>query len=302
MATAASIIGVSAIDVGVGLTNDTKPTVLVWPAKSAEGKKHVILLFVGAATPGDTVAKAILPYMGSRTLITVRYPDRGFDPEEIYQLVSKELEKLDQPVDDAAINDKLSIDLVYGQSMGGMVTAEFLRRYQGDGAKWGKVKAVVLDTAPSNINHVKLPWVAKAFASVYPGGPISSKIWETTNRADQKNWAKPGPDSDLALVKEYRDRVAGNPATSTMAQFRFMKGFKPLQPGEFAGVVERTYFVQGQYPDPFIDTERSLPEWGAAFGKIEKIIDESRPEGSHCPSVEHPNEFIVAHMKRALDE
>lgn len=258
--------------------------VFVTPAAQGQAKR-VIVILPGFAMSGRLVAEAFAPIVSTTdALIAVDYAERGVDTADIYRQVMSALDSL-QPTQWA----------LYGASMGGMVGADLLRRYQQDGAPFGKVD-LVLDTAPAAFADVKRPeWLLKV-ARWYRGGPIATAVYAMTLKSMDS--APPGAGSDPVVVAEAHAAGAWAGTAAIATQGNFIGRFSQARHhAELDQVTSRAFYLHGMpsdVDDPLIAVEPAMTRWRQIFPALIEVPVAGRDAKWHIPLVERPGETVAA--------
>jgi pimeloyl-ACP methyl ester carboxylesterase len=178
--------------------------------------------------------------------------------------------------------------VIYGVSMGGMVSAEFLQHYEDDGAPFGKV-SLILDTSPAAMADVKRPaWLARA-ACWYRGGPVATAGWATA-LSFMADPAEAGGDRRLIDKAHRAGAWAGTAALAT--QGCFISRFE-LRP-QLEKAVSRAFYLSAvpAKDDPLVDTRTAVERWKSALPTLVETPVPGRQSRWHIPLVERPEETV----------
>jgi len=221
----------------------TDASVTVTPARDGQTRRAIVVL-PGFVMKGSLVATAFAPYVGpGDALVAVDYAERGLDPEQIYRKVLDALKQLHP-----------ATVVVYGASLGGLVGMELLRRYQHDGAVFGKV-VLVLDTAPAGAADVKRPrWLFKV-AGWYRGGPLATAVWAGAVSLMDEVPIGAGGNQKLIEAAHRAGAWAGTAAMATQGAFIDNHPVRAIDAG-WAAVVSQAFYLRGETDaaaDPLVD-------------------------------------------------
>lgn len=247
--------------------------------------ERAIVILPGYAMDGTVVGKAFAPFvMNGDALVSINYAQRGVNVENIYRKLMEALRRLEP----AAV-------VLYGASMGGMVGADLLAKYQRDSAPFGKV-TLVLDTAPATLADIRRPaWLGKA-TCWYRGGPVSTAMWAAVV-ARLPN--PPEADADPRLVHQahHAGQWVGTGALATQACF-IRRFTLPSAEAELHSVVKRAIYLHGvpSTDDPLVRTGQGYTSWRSIFPSLTEVPVSGREGRWHIPLVERPKETVNAVM------
>lgn len=267
---------------GLGYRTKTDADIQIIVARSGTPRR-VIVIFPGYVMPGRTLGRAFAPYVAADdAIVVVNYAERGVNVAQIFDKVMVALHTLN-PVE----------LLIYGGSMGGMVSKLFLDRYHAAGMVYGKV-TLVLDSAPASRENVKRPSFLFDVCRWYRGGPLSSTIWSVVTEVVPKPPTEDKADQDIIRVAYRGGAWIGMPAATSQAFF--IAQFGPLKEGELLDVAQEVIFLQGYAPnnDPVVRISDSINGWRIAFPNLKVITMEGRNGRWHLPLVEYPGETVRA--------
>jgi pimeloyl-ACP methyl ester carboxylesterase len=262
---------------------DTATHVTVIPARDGQSRRAIVVL-PGYVMSGRVVVEAFRPFVaGTDALVSVDYPQTGLDPAEIYRQVMAAL----QPLAPAEV-------VFYGASMGGMVAAELLRRYQADGARYGR-PTLVLDTAPAAFADVKRPeWLLK-IACWYRGGPLAALIWAGGTELMDGPPTGAGVDPELVRQGHRAGMWVGMTAVASQGCFIGRFGLGPADKAATAELKGVFYLhAMSSDQDPLVDTSTAINRWRDGFPSLVDVVVEGRQGGWHIPLVERPAETVTA--------
>jgi pimeloyl-ACP methyl ester carboxylesterase len=269
----------------------TTAGVTTMAAESGSTERAFVIL-PGHTLSGDLVARAFAPYRGAGdAFVAVDYAERGVDPADIYRQVRTAL---------AALQPQHVV--VYGPSLGGLVSRALLAAYAADGMPYGRVD-LVLDSGPSQESDVRRPGLFFETACRYPGGMVSTALWGTGSAFATR--PDPEPDADPAQVAAGQSGSAwvGTSAVASQACYIRLASAAGADDDRqaLAAVVARAVFLQGTDPqdDPLIDVPRAVDGWRQRLPQLQVVTIATRPAHWHLPIVERPHETMTA-MTAAL--
>lgn len=260
--------------------------VTITPAREGRVQRAVVIL-PGFVMKGSLVAAAFAPYLGpDDALVALDYADRGVDPDQIYRKISDALHRL-----------RPATVVIYGASMGGLVGMEVLRRYQQDGAPFGKA-ALVLDTAPAAAADVKRPRWLFELADWYRGGPLATALWAGALGLMPDVPEEAGGNDDLVVEARRAGAWAGTAAMATQGAFIAGHSVEVGDAG-WKGIVDRAFYLRGEQneaADPLVDVKSSIDRWKAVLPGLIDVPVRGRDGRWHIPLVERPAESAGALM------
>jgi pimeloyl-ACP methyl ester carboxylesterase len=272
---------------GLVYRTDTTAHVAIIAPRSGSARRAIVV-FPGYVMPGDTLGRAFAPFVAQDdALVVVDYADRGVNVSQIS----------DETL--AALNTLKPRELlVYGASMGGMLSKLFLDRYREAGAPYGRA-TLVLDSAPASWINIKRPSFLFDMSCWYRGGLLSSAIWAC--------FSELGPNPPLArdaspnIVRAARRAGAWAGVPALTSQACFIEAFAPLRDRELNDIAQRVVFLQGVHPndDPLIRISDAIAGWRLAFPNLTVITVEGRDGRWHLPLVEYPHTTVRAILSSA---
>lgn len=288
--TAAVLPALLAVDTLLGLGYNTNTRAGITVTRSRSGTvRRAIVVFPGYIMPGDTLSRAFAPFVADDdALVVVSYAQRGVNPAQISAAVLRSLQTV-----------KPRELLVYGASMGGMLSTFFLDRYRKAGAPYGKV-TLVLDSAPATGADVKWPELVLATSCCYRGGPVSSVVLAIVNALTPKPPLGAGANPAIVRVARQEGAWAGMPAASSQACFVYR--FYPPDRPELADVVDHVIYLRGDTPasDPVVRTTQAIAKWQRTFPGLRVVTVQGRNACWHLPLVEYPLATVRAMTSRGV--
>ena len=281
-----ALVGVDAVS-GIFYRTSTQSSVGVFRHGTA-AVQRVILVLPGHLMSGRGVGEAFQPYLADGdAVVAVDYGERGVDLDDVQRRVLAALAVLHP-----------SRLVVYGPSLGGVAAAGFLRRYDGAGAPYGKVR-LVLDTAPSSDSDVKRP-VALLWAGCYLHGGLFSSLAMAVGSSFSDH-PQPEPGSDAAVIAAADDAGAwrGTAAATTQACFIY-RSVAPAAKEFDTGVLSAAY-LHGvpAGDDPIIDVAAAISHWRIAFPALREVELPGRQGSWHVAPIERPRETLAAILTAA---
>lgn len=171
-----------------------------------------------------------------------------------------------------------------GISIGGLLLTRLLEKQQFSD-EFGSIDTVVLDSSPSTRDTLR-PGVRRALS--YSRLLDDSWTGSETARMLMQRHAKSRFDDEMdeAIRKLYLAN-SNMPLSDVRAQASLIPRGR-TEPGSLADApVRKVYYVHAP-GDPVVDTEAAARDYQAAYrDKLEVVVDESRPAGSHAASVTH---------------
>lgn len=238
-----------------------------------------ILVLPGIKGSGYHSAKALKDGLIKQGhIVGVNYARTEFDIDLIYKVSLAALQKL-RPT-------KL---VIYGQSLGGMVAIDWLRRYQKDGLPITHNVRLILESSPFEQADINLDWFSAMIVRL-PGGPISSMIEQAKSwyEIDVKKVLPPTDGQvDPKLVQDGYRIAKSTDFRAISSQARFARNFVGPKPGELIWV-NAAYYLHAK-DDPLINVGQAYAKWQPAFTSLEQRVVNGWPTGRHSPLTEQPN-------------
>ncbi len=220
-----------AMDALLGLVYKTNTNAEILIKYPRAGIAHrAIVVFPGYIMPGDTLLRAFAPYVQDHdALIVVNYAERGVKVQQIFDKVM------------VALNNVRPDELrIYGASMGGMLSSEFLDHYHSAGMPFGKV-VLVLDSAPASRDNIKRPSCLFYLSCIWHGGPLSSAIWALISKFSTKPPLGNSASQNIVSSARHDAEWIGMPALTTQACF--ISNFASLKDGELVDVAKQVVYL-----------------------------------------------------------
>lgn len=265
-------------DNGLGMVLQTTSTPQTFTVKQAnQTSSRLFILFHGYNGYGRELANVLAPYLTQYgTVVAFQPRPGGYDNKKVVSAALKAIAKF-----------KPSEIVVEGESFGGMTAIDLLRA-----APNLHLKGLVLNAAPSRAADVKNTYGGLALLIFYVmhGGPISTAILRRfqANAVEHSPSLEQGADQNVAK----RAQLASLGITAPMAfdQLRYICNFKPPQPDEFSGRVDKVRYVHAPgLSDDVIYTAYASGNWREAFAGTDFAdITTNWNLGQHTPTPERP--------------
>lgn len=208
------------------------------------------------------------------------YPQRGFSIDSIRSnLLEARSKNLDKPA------------TIYANSMGGIVLSKLLTE-EDFRDNFGEIDKLILDSSPTSEQDIRRPVrMAMGAAALLKSSWTASRLTGQMLHMRDLRFKEHEPFISHDQLMAYRQVTSATPLHVTHSQSEFIRKTK-LEPGSLAGVASSIYYVQSGH-DEVIDTERARKNYEAIFETdIEKIVDSTRPYGSHAAGPEFQGKII----------
>lgn len=221
----------------------------------SQGPKRSIAVFVGTQVSGETQTRQLRKDWGRFGHVTVVvFPQEVFDRKTIIKDTFEKLRKEG--------SDELCL---IGSSGGGQMAVDFMRYNRAHGNHFS-ISGVIIEDAPMDQTDL-VNTEAGGMEEWRPGilqNKASSFFWG-------QNWNPPTPaaDADLALLAEHHAISKSYKLSGWGDQVRAILRFRPVDPGEFAGV-PFIYLMATPHEnatDDGVVKHSSAPKWVAGFGE-----------------------------------
>lgn len=265
-----------AVDNGLGLALPAKTTVTPVTADAEPGAPdRRFLLIPGYNGRGKHMLAALRGHLTPHgSVVSFQYSTEGYDNEAL----------LDAIEDDFDAHPDTEY-VVLGESYGGMVIADVLRRNPDL-----ELQGLVLNASPSRTSDVQLGGNLLKLVAWMHGGPITTYILQKQQAKDVLKAPTPEAGVDPAAVQAAHDDSLDLTAPMALGQLRVMAYFDPVFPDEFEDRVNVVRFVHAPGDsDGLINNAAASPEWEEAFTGAD-FADVSITEwDSHTPTPERPS-------------
>jgi pimeloyl-ACP methyl ester carboxylesterase len=278
------IVSILMIDSGLGIIDRDRATVETVVANDNHGTpSRTIIAIAGYNGHGDHLVAALAPGLeGDGTLVSFEYGTEAYDNELVLLAIEEALRSY--PADEIVVE---------GESYGGMLIAEVLRRNPDL-----HLKGLVLNATPSSAADIKILGNGLKVASLLPGGPLSTFVLQQQQKQAVQGGSSPEPGVDPVEAQAAFDDSTLLTAPWAIGQLRTMAYFEPPHPGEFEGRVDNVRFVHAPDPssegDALIHLAQASAAWKAAFSDAHflDVAVDSWEVGMHTPTSERPSGLV----------
>lgn len=239
------------------LVGESHPQFVEEPSK---GPKRSIAVFVGTQVDGETQTRQLRKDWARFGHVTVAvFSQEIFDRETIIKDTFEKLRK-----------EGFHELCLVGSSGGGQMVVDFMRYNRAQG-NYFSISGAIIEDAP--MEQADLVDTRAGLMEEWRPGIVQNKasslFWGTS-------WDPPTPaaDADLALLAEHHAISKSYKLSGWGGQVRAILRFRPVAPGEFAGV-PFIYLMAAPHEDATHDgvvKHASAPKWVAGFGETSTSI------------------------------